>query len=114
MTELEYKAKSYLHANCAHCHRENAGGMVNALMYFEKHTQDASLIEAAPLRGNFDLADAKVIAPGDPFSSVLYYRMAKSGSGQMPHLGRTRVDIDGLNHIFDWISSMPVNKDKAS
>ncbi|MBT6236765.1 MAG: c-type cytochrome [Verrucomicrobia bacterium] len=114
MTELEYKAKSYLHANCAHCHRENAGGMVNALMYFEKHTQDASLIEASPLRGNFDLADAKVIAPGDPFSSVLYYRMAKSGSGQMPHLGRTRVDIDGLNHIFDWISSMPVNKDKTT
>ena len=32
----------------------------------------------------------------------------------MPHLGRTIVDTDGLNQIFDWISSMPVNKEKTT
>ncbi len=107
LSELDYKAKSYLHANCAHCHRENAGGMVNSLMYFEKPLVNASLVGSRPLRGDFNLPKPEVISPGDPFSSVLYYRMAKSGSGKMPHLGRTELDKEGLNLIFEWIHSLP-------
>ena len=113
MGDLEYKAKSYLHANCAHCHRENAGGMVNALMYFEKPTLKSSLIGTTPLRGGFDIVKPEIIAPGDPFRSVLYYRMAKNGPGQMPHLGRREMDVKGMDHIFEWIRSMPMPNDSS-
>ncbi|MDG1892212.1 MAG: PQQ-dependent sugar dehydrogenase [Verrucomicrobiota bacterium] len=106
MSEVEYMARSYLHANCAHCHRQNAGGMVDAQLYFDKPSSQASLIGEEPLRGDFGLPAAMVVAPGDPFRSVLYYRMIKSGSGHMPLLGASLVDSEGVDRIFNWIRSM--------
>jgi putative heme-binding domain-containing protein len=107
MNDLEYRARAYLHANCGHCHRENAGAMVQSLMYFEKPLAQASLVNQATLRGDFGLTDASVIEPGDPFRSVLYVRMAKTGAGQMPHLGmQGGLDVEGLKLVFDWIRSL--------
>ena len=107
MSDLEYRARAYLHANCGHCHRENAGAMVQSLMYFEKPTSEASLINQPVLRGNLGLPDASVIVPGDPFRSVLYTRMAKTGAGRMPHLGmQGQPDVDGVRLVYDWIRSM--------
>ena len=34
--------------------------------------------------------------PGEPYRSILYYRMAKTGRGHMPHLGAELVDEQGL------------------
>jgi putative heme-binding domain-containing protein len=48
-----------------------------------------------------------VITPGDPFRSVLFYRIAKLGSGRMPKIGSTEVDLDGLALIQDWLSQLP-------
>ena len=31
MDDLEYEARSYLHANCGHCHRENGGAMIQSI-----------------------------------------------------------------------------------
>lgn len=107
MSDLEYRARAYLHANCGHCHRENAGAMVQSLMYFEKPLVQASLIDQSTLRGDFGVTNATVIKPGDPFQSILYVRMAKTGAGQMPHLGtHGALDIEGLKLMFDWIRSM--------
>jgi putative heme-binding domain-containing protein len=58
------------------------------------------------MRGDFGLKDARIIAPGDPFRSVLYYRMAKSGSGRMPHLCSEIPDHHGLQMIEEWITSL--------
>ena len=45
--------------------------------------------------------------PGDPFSSVLYYRISKTGPGRMPHIGSEIVDSRGVETIHDWIRSLP-------
>ena len=47
--------------------------------------QDRSAIR--PIQGTFNIAGARIIAPGDPASSVLYYRMSKLGGGRMPRVG---------------------------
>jgi len=107
MDDVAYQARAYLHANCGHCHRENAGAMVQSLMYFEKPLAQASLVNQETLRGDFGLPHGFVIVPGDPFRSVLYARMAKTGAGQMPHLGmQGGLDVQGLSLVFDWIRSM--------
>src|SRR5262249_50335339 len=54
---------------------------------------------------------AHILSPGDPYRSVLYYRMAKQGRGRMPHIGSEIVDEPGLKLIHDWIRQLPIRKD---
>lgn len=110
----ELAARSYLHANCSHCHREHAGGSVMVFMNAEFPLERSGLIDGRPTQGTFGLPDARVIAPGDPLRSVLLYRMAKIGKGHMPYLGTTRVDPTGLRVLGDWIERIPVKGGPAA
>lgn len=105
--DVNERARSWLHANCAHCHRMNAGGSVLALMNYELPLAKAQMLAAPPLQGTFGLPDGRIIAPGEPFRSVLYYRIATAGQGHMPRIGSTLVDVAGANLIHDWIERMP-------
>lgn len=110
--QLADRARAYLHVNCAHCHRFGGGGAVD----FELHSSAdlrKKVIDAPPARGNFDLPDVRVIAPGDPARSVLYYRMLKFGGGRMPHLGAEFPDPLGASLIGDWIRQLPASGGKG-
>jgi putative heme-binding domain-containing protein len=63
-------------------------------------------VGAAPAQGRFAIDDARIIAPGDPAHSVLYYRMAKTGPGRMPRIGSDRVDPAGARLIAEWIAGL--------
>src|SRR5207247_9742499 len=56
---------------------------------------------------------ARVIAPGDPYRSVLFYRISTEGSGRMPHLGSRLADEAGLRLVRDWIRSLPSKMDDS-
>jgi putative heme-binding domain-containing protein len=109
---LNDRARSYLHVNCAHCHRFGAGGTADLQLRYDVDLEDAKVLEVRPVQGTFDMAGANILAPGDPYRSVLYYRMAKLGRGRMPHLGSEIVDEQGLRLIHDWIRTLPVRKDE--
>ena len=64
------------------------------------------------MQGGFGIVGAQILAPGDPYRSVLYYRMAKLGRGRMPHLGSEIVDEHGLRLMHDWIRRLPLHKDE--
>ncbi len=102
-SSLADQARSYLHANCAHCHQPNAGG--TAAIDLRKTTPigETKTVGIVPVQGSFQIPEAKIVAPGDPYSSTLYYRMAKTGPGHMPHLGSESVDEKGLSLVHDWI-----------
>ena len=100
------RARSYLNANCGHCHRFGGGGSVEFHINLDADVKDKHLWDAKPTRGDFGIPDARILAPGDPERSVLYYRMAKFGSGRMPHLGSDFPDEDGLRLVRDWIASL--------
>lgn len=57
--------------------------------------------------GTFGLEHAKLIVPGDPYRSVLLYRMSKLGYARMPYIGSRVVDSRGVALIEKWIGSMP-------
>lgn len=99
------RVKSYLHANCGHCHRFGGGGAVDFELHLGANLRDKKLA-APPARGTFDIPDAKLLAPGDPGRSVLLYRMAKFGGGRMPHLGAELPDPLGLALVRDWLHSL--------
>ena len=101
------RARSYLQANCAHCHVEAGGG--NSLMDLEFTTsiEAMKIINVMPQHHAFDLPDAKLIAPGHPERSVLLHRMANRQAGHMPPLATSRVDSDAVRLLADWITGLP-------
>ncbi len=104
--DLEKRARAYLHVNCAHCHRRGGGGTAAIELPYEFTLERTHLLDARPTQGTFGIHGAQVLAPGDPFRSVLYYRMAKLGRGRMPYFGSTMVDERGLKLMHDWISQL--------
>ncbi|MGH9360306.1 MAG: c-type cytochrome, partial [Thermoanaerobaculia bacterium] len=105
--DLARRARSYLHANCTHCHDENRGGLSPLRLKFSSSEEAMAALGAPPLQGGFGLEDARLIAPGDPSRSVLYYRLAKMGSGHMPRVGPKLVDPRGLALVREWIEGLP-------
>src|SRR5262249_62569 len=98
------RVRSYLDANCAHCHRPSG-----ATGYFDARFE-VSLVQQGLLNGRvaktMDIAGASVVAPADTAKSVLYQRMVISGALQMPPLARNGVDHDALATLQQWIESL--------
>ena len=90
----------------------SAGGAVLSYMHFDLPLDKTNML-APPSQGDFKIQNARVIAPGDAFRSVLLYRMAKLGGGKMPRLGANEVDRNGVALIGEWISAMTTGADAA-
>jgi uncharacterized repeat protein (TIGR03806 family) len=102
---LEARARSYLHLNCAHCHRRGGGGTAFIDLRGEIPLAKTNLL-TRPTQGTFGIHGAQVIFPGRPEHSVLYYRLSKLGRGRMPYFGSSIVDERGVRLVHDWISQL--------
>ena len=105
--KLEARARSYLHANCAHCHVSAGGG--NALFDVEFTTElnKMNAVGIKPQHHTFSISDAKLIDPGHPERSVMLHRLAHRTAGQMPPLASSIVDEEAVRVIGDWIRHLP-------
>ncbi len=97
---------SYLHTNCAQCHRPNGGTPVNLDLRFSTAIDATNACNVAPASGDLGVADARIIAPGDASKSVLYLRMNRRDANQMPPLASHVVDTQGAALIQTWINAM--------
>ncbi|HVJ67213.1 MAG TPA: PQQ-dependent sugar dehydrogenase [Caulifigura sp.] len=104
---LDERARSYLDANCSHCHRFGGGGTAQIDLRAGIPLARTKTINEIPTKGNLELNDARIIVPGNPWRSVLFLRMATCGRGRMPHLASEVVDQRGLALIEKWIRTMP-------
>jgi putative heme-binding domain-containing protein len=104
--DLDTRARSYLQVNCAHCHRFGAGGSANLNLTFDRTLAETGLLGVEPVQGTFGLDDARILAPGDPFGSIMLYRMAKLGAGRMPRVGSSEVDVRALDLMHRWIAGL--------
>jgi len=109
---LEARARSYLHANCGHCHSDDGGGSVPMRLKFPIAVDQMKAVGVRPTRGDFAMPDACIIKPGDPGASTLYFRMAKFGRDRMPHIGSERPDEAGLKLIEQWINNLDADAGK--
>ncbi|MAV37094.1 MAG: hypothetical protein CMJ59_16745 [Planctomycetaceae bacterium] len=103
---LDRRARSYLHVNCAHCHQFNAGGAANIALSHSVPLANTGTLGIRPSQGTFGITSARIIAPGDPLGSVLFYRISKLGGGRMPRLGSGHVDRAAADMIHDWIAGL--------
>ena len=69
-------------------------------------TGEMRLIDEVPSHDRFDIVNARRVAAGSPERSVLYQRISRRGTGQMPPLGSTEVDQKAERLIADWIRGL--------
>jgi uncharacterized repeat protein (TIGR03806 family) len=106
---LEDRARDYLHAQCAHCHREGGGGGRSGLSLLrwedDPHTYGVCKrpVAAGDGTGGF-FAD---IVPGDPEHSILVYRMKSTDPEiKMPEIPNLLPDEEGIALVSEWITSL--------
>ena len=112
--DLDLRARSYLHVNCAHCHRESGGGSTQFFLNYGLSLDQTGTLEARPIQGSYGIHDSMILAPGDPYGSVLYFRLCTIGAGRMPRIGSKLLDERGMKLIHDWIRLLPVRTDQRS
>ena len=105
--DLTQRARSYLQANCAHCHVDYGGGNSKIRFVYSLPLEKTSVVNALPQHGNFGIEDARILAPGEPGRSVMIMRMSSPAQGRMPRVGSTVVDAAGMKLIYDWIEKVP-------
>jgi uncharacterized repeat protein (TIGR03806 family) len=104
--EIRDRARAYLAANCAHCHRPGGGGGGGIDMRWETPDELTNLIDEMP-NNSLGIEDARVIAPGSIERSVLYQRMTSLHAAiRMPPLATSRIDEDGSAVVKEWIESL--------
>ncbi len=107
---IDQRARAYLHANCAHCHIKWGGGNAEFQLMATIGLKNMGVVNTKPAHGGFDIADARLLAPGAPERSLIHQRMKRLGLGRMPHVGSLAVDEPGVRLIHDWIKQMPAEK----
>lgn len=110
--DLDMRARSWLHANCAHCHRENGGGAVPMMLNAELDLAETRTVSEKPTRGDFGIPAATLLSPGSPWRSVLVHRVATLGTNRMPVIGSQMVDVKGLVLLERWL--MEMNQDEPA
>lgn len=106
---LERRARSYLDANCSHCHRPGGGGGTSGLVLLAEETRPSaygickSPVAAGPGAGG-RIHD---ITPGDPDASIMIYRMSSTDPEiKMPEIPNLLVDDAGVELIRTWIAAL--------
>jgi uncharacterized repeat protein (TIGR03806 family) len=102
---LEDRARSYLDANCSHCH--HPGGTV---AYFDaRYTTPLAqqgLIDG-PVLIDQGIDRPRVISPHDVWRSIAFMRVDTDGDIRMPPLARETIDQKGVALLGEWINSLP-------
>ena len=99
------RARSYLAANCAHCHRPGGFTGIDMDLRALTLTELMNTHGVAPVAGDLGLPNAARIQPFARESSVALGRMLSETFTRMPPLGTQRLDFEGLQVIADWIDA---------
>ncbi len=106
---IDERARSYLHANCSHCHRPGGGGGLSGLVLLDwerdlgKNGVCKEPAAAGPGTGGHDYD----IVPGHPERSILIYRVSSTDPQiKMPELPNRIVDKHGVALLTEWIAGM--------
>jgi len=105
----EELARTYLHVNCASCHRPDSDDQGRASFDARRTTplSDMGLCDVESGFANLGIADARLIAPGFPERSVLLARMQQRDFFGMPPAGTLLPDPVGVGAVEAWIASLP-------
>ena len=110
--ELDLRARSYLDANCSHCHNPNGAGDTSGLNLEPDASGPALGFYKTPVAAGGGTGGRPYdITPGDPEASITLFRMETNDPGaMMPELGRAVTHDEGVALISAWIEQLDDNR----
>ncbi len=97
---LDSRARSYLDANCSHCHRPGGG-------HWEFDLRSSKSLIFQKILGDIITADSFN-------ASAIHARLNRTDAISMPPLGRSVIDTAGLALIKEWINAVPASLPEAA
>ncbi|QNT69327.1 PQQ-dependent sugar dehydrogenase [Defluviicoccus vanus] len=107
------RARSYLHANCSGCHRPNGPTRASLDFRYTTTTSGMNACNVAPSAGDLGVTGAMPLTVKKPQKSLVYLRMNRRDTNQMPPLGTKLIDPSGTKLIYGWINRDDVCTDFA-
>ncbi|MCW5558970.1 MAG: hypothetical protein KIT22_14210, partial [Verrucomicrobiae bacterium] len=101
---LEFRVRSYLDANCSHCHRP--GGPAGQAKWDARIETPlgAAQILGGPVLDTLGVAGSRIVVPKDLEHSVLFKRLSTATeSYRMPPLAKNLVDPEAVSAVAAWI-----------
>jgi uncharacterized repeat protein (TIGR03806 family) len=104
---LTERARSYLDANCANCHRP--GNIIRATFdaRFDTPLARQDLLDVPTVSDSLNLTDPRVIACGDAGRSMMLSRMRRGDKSRMPPLASAIPDRSALRLLEEWVRGLP-------
>lgn len=104
VASLELRVRSYLDANCAHCHRPG-GARAFFDARFDTPLAQQQIIDG-PVANALGIEDAHVVTPASVERSVMHRRIETNEGIRMPPLARNVVDLAAVETLEEWIRSL--------
>jgi uncharacterized repeat protein (TIGR03806 family) len=102
---VQDRARSYLDANCAQCHRP--GGTVAYFdVRYDTPLEKQGLIDG-PVLIDQGIDRPRVISPHDIWRSIIYMRANTVDDIKMPPIARETIDQKGVKLLQEWITGLP-------
>ncbi|HVV86163.1 MAG TPA: SO2930 family diheme c-type cytochrome [Kofleriaceae bacterium] len=108
--DLDAAARSYLDINCSHCHSPTGVQGMTSQLFLDHGNTDLFRLGVCKRPGSAGAGTGGFtfdIVPGDPDTSILYFRVHTDQVGaMMPLLGRSLVHARGAELLHAWIAQM--------
>lgn len=102
---LQDRARSYLDANCAQCHRPK-GTVAYFDARYDTPLESQELIDG-PVLIDQGIDRPRVVSPHDIWRSIAFMRVNTVGDIKMPPIARETIDQKGVKLLKEWITSLP-------
>lgn len=106
---IDVRARSYLDANCGHCHSPEGSARTSGLNlnFGETELHALGVMKPPVAAGRGSGGRQYSIVPGKPNQSILLFRMESDDPGiRMPEINRQRAHAEGIELIKEWIKNM--------
>ena len=103
--DIEFRVRSYLDANCSHCHRPGGpAGQAKWDARIETPLGAANILGGSVV-DTLGVAGSRILVPKDLDHSVMYRRLGTATeSYRMPPLAKNVVDRDAVAALAEWIT----------
>ena len=104
--DLTARVRAYLDINCAGCHQPGGPTQSSLDLRYQTALSATNAENTSPAFGDLGINNAAIISPGIKEQSVLWQRMNRRDTDQMPPLGTHVVDSTAVDLIGQWIDNM--------